>query len=152
MLEDREAFARAVHQQLGALAPVSVPNAAGEGVRDQYQDSEEHLRCSLEWMAEESLRFIQRQEALCRAPTLDEFGRAGFVYRASVLSPDIDTAWSTYQRVIEAVQHSPAMPPDKQESQASTRSLPGRSEEDSPPMADAQSDRKPFWRRLFGSQ
>lgn len=153
MPDDRGAFVRSVHQRLVAVAHVPTPSAASEGSHDNYQHSEEHLRRSLEWMAEESLRYIQREEALHRSPTVDDFGRDGFTYRAPILSPDIDAAWSTYQRVIEAARHSPMMSfNSKQESPVSTCSLPGRSEQDAPASADARSERKPFWQRLFRSQ
>jgi hypothetical protein len=144
MPNDREAFVRSVHERLSTVAHVPVPSASGGGSRDNYQHSEEHLRRSLEWMAEASLRYIQREEALGRALTLDEFGRDGFVYRASVLSPDIENAWSTYQRAIALAQRSPVMPHGQQESQASTPSQPERRKQDFSATVDAQSERKPF--------
>jgi hypothetical protein len=152
MPDDRDAFVRSVYELLRPVAHALVPSATGEGSHDKYHYSEEHLRQSLEWMAEASVRYIQREEALCRPPTLDDFGRDGFVYRAPALSPDLDTAWSIYQRVIKSARHSPVMPLRKQESTFSTRSLSGRSEPDSGTIAGARSERKPFWRRLFGSQ
>jgi hypothetical protein len=152
MPDDREAFVRSVYELLRPVAHAPVPSAAGEGSHDKYQYSEEHLRQSFEWLAEASVRYIQRGEALCRPPTFEDFGRDGFVYQAPALSPDSDTAWSIYPRVIKSARPSPVMPLRKQESTISTRSLSCRGEQDSWAIADARSERKPFWRRLFGSQ
>lgn len=150
MPDDREAFVRSVHEQLGALAHVPAQSAAKIGPRNEYQYSDEHLKRSREWLAESSLRYIQRQEALDRPPTVNEFGRDGFIYRAPILSPDQEIAWSTYQRIIEVAQRSPVTLPDKQESRSDTPRQPDRGEQDPPGTTTTPSARRPFWRRLFG--
>jgi hypothetical protein len=65
-----------------------------------------HRNNDLERLAEESPRFVQLREALGRPPTLKEFGR--FAYWAPALAPDVNQAWRTYARVIEAELNAPA--------------------------------------------
>lgn len=148
MPDDREAFARSVYERLvdsaGAVSPSSMSKAIGE------EREQEQRRSNLQWMAEESLRVIQRQEALGRPPTLKEFGRDGFAYRAAALSSEIDDAWSIYQHAIAATQHSPAKPLGNSEWHPLS-ATPSSLSAEVPSIPDSRSERKPFWRRLLRS-
>jgi hypothetical protein len=53
-------------------------------------------------LAEESLGYLQLQEALGRPPRLKEFGR--IEDRLAGLAADVDQAWEKYVSVIEAAQ------------------------------------------------
>ena len=69
-----------------------------DGLGDRPIDR--HMK--FQWLAEESFRFIQLEEALGRPPSLREFGTRAFESRAPVLAPAIDEAWGKYTRAIEA--------------------------------------------------
>jgi hypothetical protein len=149
MPDDREAFARSVYQRLVTTAGALAASSASASARDER--SRDQVLWNLQWMAEESLRFLQREEALGRPPTLEEFGRDGFMYRATALSPQIDAAWSAYQQAIEAAQQSSTKSPADPESPAPVPALSSLVEQDSPPVTESRSERMPFWRRLLGS-
>jgi len=68
----------------------------------QDQAEERNMLNQLEWLAEESLRFVQLQEALGRIPDLKDFGAAGFKSRSIVLSSDPVVAWSNYASAVTA--------------------------------------------------
>lgn len=149
MPDDREAFARSVYQRLVDAAGARAPLSPGASTRDER--NQDQVLWDLQWMAEESLRFLQREEALDRPPTLEEFGRDGFVYRAPALAPEIDGAWSTYQQAVESVRQSAAKSSIDSESLVPAATLASVVKQDPPPVPDPRSERKPFWRRLLGS-
>lgn len=86
---DRLAFATAVFNKLGGR-----PNVG------QRHGQEEERQRLLDQLAIESLRFVQLVEALERSPTLKEFGPR-FQSLGVALSPDVETAWTTYACAVE---------------------------------------------------
>ena len=72
----------------------------------QTEQQDRHMK--VKWLAEQSLRFLQLEEALGRAPGMDEFGASGFEDRSAVLSPpDVEQAWRTYVGAVEAARETP---------------------------------------------
>lgn len=65
------------------------------------ESQQEQMRWYSEGRVKDSLRLVQREEALSRPPTLAQFGREAFAHRGSALSPDIDQSWSMYQQVVD---------------------------------------------------
>ena len=147
MPADREAFAQSVYQRLIDAAQALPINAAAGAARDD----EEPVRLHLQRLAEESIRFVQREEVFGRPPTLEEFGREGFAYRASSLSPELAAAWSMYQQAIMAAQRSPLATVGDLAPPMRPAQPPPLAEPEGPAIADARSEPKPFWRRLFRS-
>lgn len=91
---DREAFAWAVFANLGGHK-IQKHNSSDNGGND-------HWRSNLIRLAEQSLTYLQLEEALGHPPRLNEFGRGKFEWVAPSLAPAIDDAWSIYQRAIQA--------------------------------------------------
>jgi hypothetical protein len=100
MPADRRGFATKVLAALQANRSNLVEHEArGQSAAQQKSD--------LEHLAEESLRVVQLMEALGRSPTLEEFGRSD--YWAQTMGTDVNHAWETYIRLIEATLDAPAM-------------------------------------------
>lgn len=101
MPRDRLGFAKRVFERLGGrpFERETIASSSEEG-RAQAEVQVRHNK--LRWLAEESLRFVQLEEALGRPPELKEFGTGGFEYRASVLASEVDDAWDRYVEAIEA--------------------------------------------------
>lgn len=156
---DREGFVRLVLDRLIALSGAALPSLRGAEVRDGRE--KDQARWNLQWLAEESLSSLQREEALGRPPSLDEFGREPFGYRAVSLAPEADSAWTLYQHAIREVRRSfgsatdgwqsEAPPPqDRTPRNASSCANAPSSGGSSVPVGESRTERKPFWRRLFG--
>lgn len=98
MPNDRAAFARAVFATLGGR-PFNRHTFAEdrEVAREQQQEQTRYWR--FRDLAEDSLRYIQLEEALGEAPTLDQFGRRKFSYIAEEVWGDIDN-WRVYTDAI----------------------------------------------------
>jgi hypothetical protein len=98
---DRIGFAKRVFEALGGkpFERQTLVANRGEGVA---QAAEQDRHTKFGWLAEESLRLIQLEEALGRPPELKEFGTSGFEYRSDVFSPDPQQAWANYVAVVEA--------------------------------------------------
>jgi len=97
---DQLDFVKRVFESLGGR---HVERRTPVGNREERlaQDAEEITHSKLRWLAEESLAYIQLEEALGREPDLNEFGASRFEYRGAVLSPDMHQAWTMYSAAIE---------------------------------------------------
>ncbi len=106
MPPDRGRFASRVFEGLGGQRFVRhIVVANREEGHAQAEEQDRHTK--LGWLAEQSLHYIQLEEALGRPPELKEFGTPGFEYRGSVLSNDTETAWEKYAAVIKAAREQP---------------------------------------------
>jgi hypothetical protein len=99
MPADRLGFAKKVFENLGGH-PFEQHDFPASRVQASVQSGEREKRNRLGWLAEESLRFVQLQEALGRPPSLKEFGSSGFGYEGGALSPDTNEAWATYVAIV----------------------------------------------------
>jgi hypothetical protein len=159
MPADRMGFARRVFEHLGGRPfERQVLVSSREEGRAQAEEQDKHTK--LVWLAEESPRFIQLEEALGRTPQMKEFGTSGFEYRSAVLSQDPEQAWGQYAAVVKAVRESatgaPQMPasmdsmpaaiPTSPTQQVATADSPPRPRPDHPP--EERPERRP-WRRRF---
>jgi hypothetical protein len=155
---DRLDFAKHVFESLGGrpFERRAIVSSREEGLT---QAAEQDRHSKLGWLAEESLRFIQLEEALGRHPELKEFGASGFEYRSGVLSPDPPQAWGYYVTTVEAARTLPSVEPGA--GAAYERTTPGPSLDPSPVLdaggADVHVDkpgeaaeRRPWLRRLRG--
>lgn len=70
--------------------------------------AEQGQREKLRWLAVESLRYIQLNEALGVPPTLKDFGVSGFEWRAGAISHDVREAWQVYSEAIETAKSTPS--------------------------------------------
>jgi hypothetical protein len=105
MPADRLAFARSVFETLsGQLFEHQVLGFTREEAHLQMEKQEQYNK--LNWLAEESLRFLQLQEALDRPPEIEEFGVSAFANRSAALSSDVEHAWHKYAAVIEAARQT----------------------------------------------
>jgi hypothetical protein len=91
---DRIRFATEVFEALGGVHTESRNNFQ---LRIESEAAQAERNNELQRLAEESLRFVQLQEALGRPPNLKEFGRFD---RPAVLAPDVEQAWSIYASAI----------------------------------------------------
>jgi hypothetical protein len=98
MPPDRIKFATQVFEALGG---VQAERKNGFQPRVEPEAAQTERNIELQSLAEESLHFVQLQEALGRPPNLKEFGR--FDYRSTVLAPDIEQAWNIYAAAISSV-------------------------------------------------
>jgi hypothetical protein len=156
---DRIGFAKRVFEALGGK-PFERKTLVANREEGVAQAAEQDRHTKFGWLAEESLRFVQLEEALGRPPELKEFGAAGFEYRSSVLAPDSQEAWSKYVAVMEVARADPGTRRGDVLSDDRT-STPASSSDPSPLLRagsdDAQADnpaeateRRPWLRRLLG--
>jgi hypothetical protein len=96
MPADLEAFVQTVFERLGGQ-PISDTPVTDSDYSSRVQDHDKFYG-----LANHSLRVIQLEEALSRAPKVTEFGRQAFEYRSQVLADDPAVAWERYIEVIEA--------------------------------------------------
>lgn len=95
----------AVPEETGRPFERQVLVSSREEAHLQTEQQDRHMK--VKWLAEQSLRFLQLEEALGRAPGMDEFGASGFEDRSAVLSPDVEQAWRTYLGAVEAARETP---------------------------------------------
>lgn len=95
MPPDRRGFALLMFERLGGRPFEPQPLLAR---RDELaaQAAEQDKQAKLGWLAAESLRLIQLEEAIGRPPELKEFGAPSFEYRSTVLADDPLEAWQHY--------------------------------------------------------
>lgn len=106
---DRAAFVVAVFRALGGKL-LERKYVAGTSREAEVQAAEQQQHSSLTRLAEESLHYLQLEEALGRPPELVEFGAGKFASAAPALSPEIDTAWTRYRNVIDAARQAVQLP------------------------------------------
>lgn len=99
MPDDRAAFARNVFANLGGRPSNRHAFATSrESAREQQAEQKRYWR--IRDLAEDSLRFIQLEEALGEPPTLEQFGRRKFSYIAEEVWGDAEGAWQLYTEAI----------------------------------------------------
>lgn len=108
---DAEAFVRRVYSSLGGVEVGPHP--------DDYTKYEEHGRKAREnrskaRLANMALDYLQLEEALGIAPTLQRFGKGGFAGQAeAVFGADVDEAWDHFQRIVRgALEEGPKTVPE----------------------------------------
>jgi hypothetical protein len=95
---DAEAFVRSVYSALGGIEIGPYP--------DDYTKYEEHGRKVREnrskaRLANMALDYLQLEEALGTAPTLQRFGKGGFAGQAeAVFGASADEAWERFERIV----------------------------------------------------
>jgi hypothetical protein len=156
MPSDRAGFARLVFGQLGGRPferRIVVANR-DEG-RAQAEEQDRHDKIA--WLAEQSLHFVQLEEALGRPPDLKEFGSPGFEFRSDVVAEEAGTAWSRYASVIEATRVGAEVPIATSSFDARGPASISPQVEAPPPVSVAartspttSSDHRPWFRRFRG--
>jgi hypothetical protein len=101
MPNDRATFARAVFTKLGGRPFTRHTFAASHAAARKQQQEQAHY-WRLRGLAEDSLRFVQLEEALGTPPTLDQFGRRKFTVTAEEIWADTEIGWQTYAEAIAA--------------------------------------------------
>jgi hypothetical protein len=76
-------------------------------VEGQAQAVEQQRHHNLKRLAQESLRYVQLEEALERPPEMSEFGTGKFQLPSQSLDPDVSIAWTKYVEAIEAARSRP---------------------------------------------
>ena len=114
-------------------------------------------RFALKSLADESLRFVQLEEALGRPPELKKFGLPKFERMALNLDNDVNAAWTKYVAAIEVAKRSTAPLPEAVRSSGvnvgSRRAPRSDSSTDRDSASDAREVQKPkgaWFSRLFG--
>ena len=103
---DRTGFAHRVFDTLGGqhfVRQIVVANR-DEGLA-QAAEQDRHNKSV--WLASQSLRVVQLEEAMGRAPELKEFGTPAFAGHADVIDFDVDHTWQRYVSTIDAVRGDP---------------------------------------------
>ncbi len=176
--KDVESFVVRVYVALDGVKVSSSPEGFDQTSREKHnrEISDNHNKAEL---ANKSLEYLHLEEALGRSPTLKEFGKGGFAYRAAEagLGAEAEVAWTRYERIVrDALAGSGSAPRDydKQERaighvqyskklheivEAPARQPTDRDNvaEDSTQTFDTATQRQPedgqeksWWRHLFG--
>jgi hypothetical protein len=111
MPSDRIGFAWSVFVALGGT-PFERNTVVSNRDEGEAQAQEQQRHHNLKRLAQESLRFVQLEEALGRAPELKEFGLSKFEWAGAALHSDISAAWDQYVEAIDKAKTSP-VPPGK---------------------------------------
>jgi hypothetical protein len=95
MPRDRRGFALFLFRQLGGRPFEPQPPLVR---REELlaRAEEQDRQAKLGWLAAESLRLVQLEEAIGRPPQFKEFGAPSFEYRSAVLADDSLEAWQHY--------------------------------------------------------
>ena len=170
MPENIEAFAELVYWGLGGERVGEPPVDYTREAREQYNERRKrmHRRAQLANMA---VDYVRLQEALGRAPTLNEVGKSRFERLASEanLAAGYGDPWSYFEETVfqalesskeQTEQRSPVNLPgtpaadEQQPTQLAERSVksapPERTYEDQQAHEWSTSSRKPWWRRWLG--
>jgi hypothetical protein len=102
MPPDRRGSALLVFERLGGRPFEPQPLLARRDELAAY-GAEQDRQAKLGWLAAESLRLIQLEEAIGRSPELKEFGTSSFEYRSAVLAEDPLEAWQHYVTTVRGV-------------------------------------------------
>lgn len=99
--EDVEGFVAHVYAVLGGVRVISSPRSFDQASTETYsrERSDNYNKYQLANMA---LEYLRLEEGLGRPPTLKEFGKRGFEYRAAEagLGTEAEAAWERYERII----------------------------------------------------
>ncbi len=103
MPADKHRFALLVFERLGGR-PFKRKIVVGSREEALAQGAEQDRYTKLSWLAGQSLRLIQLEEATGRVPELKEFGTSPFEYRSAVLAEDPEHAWEQYVIIVRTAQ------------------------------------------------
>lgn len=99
--ENVEGFVARVYAALGGVKVATSPEGLDEASRDKHsrEVSDNHNKAQL---ANKALEYLRLEEALGRPPTLKEFGKGGFEYRAAEagLGAEAEVAWTRFERIV----------------------------------------------------
>lgn len=99
--EDIEGFVARVYEALGGVEVAPSPEGFDQASREKHSHevSDNHNKAQL---ANKALEYLRLEEALGRPPTLKEFGKGGFEYRAAEagLGAEAEVAWTRYERIV----------------------------------------------------
>lgn len=96
---DKAAFASRVFETLGGSR--SQQDRVVADREEANRQSEQAARNNkLGWLAEQSLRLVQLEEAIGSPPALKQFGSSSWDYYSDVLDPDPEVAWERYLAVV----------------------------------------------------
>jgi hypothetical protein len=110
MPSDRVAFVHTVFEDLGGK-PFVRQSVVGNAEEAERQNDDQQRHNQLSRLADESLRFLQLEEALGRVPELKEFGSARFESMSGALSTDSEAAWLAYRDKVVGARQRSAMNP-----------------------------------------
>ena len=99
---DRVAFAFAVFQALGGNLFFRQEYANAPSQDYQVRRQEWDRNAQLSDLAGLSFWYVQLEEGLGHSPELKDFGLSKFTKLSSLINEDVNEAWRTYQRIIEA--------------------------------------------------
>ncbi len=99
--EDVEGFVARVYRALGGVAVVPSPEGFDQAAREKLSREVSDNRNKAD-LAHKALEYLRLEEALGRPPSLKEFGRGSFEYRAAEasLGAEAEVAWTKYERII----------------------------------------------------
>jgi hypothetical protein len=90
-----------VYEALGGVEVAPSPEGFDQASREKHSHevSDNHNKAQL---ANKALEYLRLEEALGRPPTLKEFGKGGFEYRAAEagLGAEAEVAWTRYERIV----------------------------------------------------
>jgi hypothetical protein len=177
--EDIEGFVARVYAALGGVEVRPSPESFEQAARERHSSEISDNRNKAQ-LANKALEYLRLEETLGRPPTLKEFGRSGFEYRAAEagLGTEAEIAWSRYERIIRdalAGTEGTSQDDDSNEQRSTSRAQRGKEPHEtieSPAgqpanheseagglrqTFDAATQRQPesrqeasWWRRLFG--
>lgn len=157
MPTDRVGFAWSVFCALGGK-PFERKSLVQDREEATAQAEAQQRNHQLKRLAEESLRYIQLEEALGQAPTLDEFGRSSFARMAERVSDDVEKAWSTYGQAIVRSLSQPTPQPEAYRSpgvvvpQVGQRQSPAQKSFGPSQSAESVTRRRSWLDRLLGRE
>jgi hypothetical protein len=112
MPSDRVTFAWAVFSALGGK-PFRRESVVANRAEGERQAEEQQRNHGLKRLAEESLWYLQLEEALGRPPDVKEFGQKKFEGLAVALSGDPLAAWAVYSSAVVQVKQTPTPSPSQ---------------------------------------
>jgi hypothetical protein len=99
--EDVEGFVAWVYAVLGGVVVAPSSEGFDQALREKHSRdvSDNHNKAQL---ANKAFEYVRLEEASGRPPTLKDFGKGGFEYRASEagLGTEVEAAWVRYERII----------------------------------------------------
>jgi hypothetical protein len=98
---DPKAFTRLMFERLGGQ-PTNRKRLVANREEAEENQAAMTVHDKLAWLANQSLRLIQIEEAIGHTPAVTVFGRQGFEYRCDVLDEDPEEAWARYTALVEA--------------------------------------------------
>jgi hypothetical protein len=110
--EDVEGFVAHVYAALGGIEVSASSDGFDQQSRERHSRdvSDNYNKAEL---ANKALEYLRLEEGFGRPPTLKEFGKGGFEYRAAEagLGTEAEAAWGRYERIIRDALAGPADAP-----------------------------------------